>query len=58
MEIILYIFNTDIFWFIGRWYRNSMMRYLHTSVQTFTAGLVTRMVQHGDYALIPPTHKG
>ena len=32
------------------------MRYLHTTAQTFTDGLVVRMVQHGDYVLIPPAH--
>ena len=33
-----------------------MLRYLPTSMQTFTSGLAARMVQYGDYALILPTH--
>ena len=41
---------------IGRWRSNAMLRYLHTPAQTFTEELAERMVQHGDYALIPPVH--
>ena len=41
---------------VGRWRSNIMLRYLHTMAQTFTEGLAARMVQHWDYALIPPAH--
>ena len=48
--------NTYTIHLVGRWRSNAMLRYLHTTAQTFTEGLVVRMVQHGDYALIPPAH--
>ena len=48
--------DTDTIRLVGRWRSNVMLRYLHTTAQTFTAGLASRMVQHRDYALIPPAH--
>ena len=48
--------NTDTIHLVDRWRINVMLRYLHTTAQTFTEGLALRMVQHGDYALIPPSH--
>ena len=30
--------------------------YLQISMQTFTEGMVSHMVQHGDYEVIPPIH--
>ena len=39
---------------IGRWYSDTMMRYLHTSAHTFTEFLAAYMVQNGDYTTNPP----
>ena len=33
-----------------------MLRYLNTAAHTFKEGLAARMVQHGNYVLIPPSH--
>ena len=35
-----------------------MLRYLHMTAKRFTEGLAVKMPQHGNYALIPPTHDG
>ena len=50
--------NTNIIGLVRMCHIKSMMCYLHTSVQTFTSGLAEGMVQHGDCALIPPSHVG
>ena len=46
--------NTDTIRLVGRCRSNIILSYLHTVSQTFTEGLAVRMVQHEDYALIPP----
>ena len=43
---------------VGRWLRNKILRYLHTTGKSFTEGLLVEMFEHGAYALIPPTHAG
>ena len=48
--------NTDTISCVGRWRSAAMLCYLHTTAETFTEGIAARMVQHGDYALIPPSH--
>ena len=58
MALLMARVDTDTICLVGRWCRNSMLRYLHTTSQTFTAGLTARMVQNGDYVLIPPAHGG
>ena len=55
MTLIMERINTDTIRLVGRWRSDEMLRYLHTTAQTFTEGLAERMVQHGDYALISPT---
>ena len=56
MALLMACVNTDMIRLVGRWRSDVMLRYLHTTAQTFTEGLASRMVQHGDYALIPPAH--
>ena len=56
MDLLMARVYTDMIRLVGRWRRDVMMRYPHTTAQTFTEGLASRMVQHGDYALIPPAH--
>ena len=56
MALLLSKVNTDTSRLVSRWRSNAMLRYLHISTQTFTAGIVACMVQHGEYALIPPAH--
>ena len=57
IALIMARVNTDTTRLVDRCCINPMLRYLHTTVQTFTEGLVERMVQHGDFALIPPDHR-
>ena len=57
MALLMARVDTDTICLMGRWRSNIMLRYLHTKAQTFTEGLTLRMVQHGDYALIPPAHR-
>ena len=56
MTLLIARDDTDKICLVGRWCSNIIMRYLHTTAQTFTEGLAVRMVQHGDYVLIPPAH--
>ena len=56
MALLMARVNTDTIRLVGRWCSDVMLRCLHTTAQTFTEGLTSRMVQHGDYALIPPAH--
>ena len=56
MAFLMARVDTDKIRLVGRWRSDKMLRYLHTTAQTFTEGLVARMVQHGDYALTSPTH--
>ena len=48
--------NPDTIWLIGRWRRDTMLRYLHTTSKKFTDGFAVRMFQYGDYVLIPTAH--
>ena len=56
MALLMARVHTYTICLVGRWCRDVMLRYLHTTAQRFTEGLASRMVQHGDYALIPPSH--
>ena len=49
MALLMARVDTYTIRLVGRWRSNAMIRYLHTTVQTFTEGLAARMVQHGDY---------
>ena len=57
MAILMSRVGTDTIRLVGRWRSNVMLRYLHTTAKTFTEGVASRMVQHGDNALIPPAHR-
>ena len=56
MALLMARVDTDTIHLVGRWRSDIMLRYFHTTAQTFTEGLTASMVQHGDYALIPPAH--
>ena len=43
---------------VGRWRSDTIICYLHTTANSFTKGLSAKMFEHGEYALIPPTHSG
>ena len=58
MDILLTQEDTYTINMVVKWHINVMLRYLHVYLQYFKAGLVSCMVQHVDYALIPPTHEG
>ena len=57
MALLMAHVDTDTIRLVGKWRSDAMLCYLHMTAQTFTEGLVARIVQHGDYALIPPTHR-
>ena len=48
----------DIICLVGRWQRNTMLRYLHTTEKSFTEGLSANMFEHVVYTLLPPAHAG
>ena len=56
MALLMAPVDLDTIRLVGRWRSNAMLRYLHTTAKKFTERLASRMVQHGDYALIPPAH--
>ena len=56
MALLMSRVDTDTIRLVGRWRSDVMLRCLHTTTKTFTEGLASRMVQHGDYALTPPAH--
>ena len=57
MDLFMACINIDTIRLVGRCHSNTMLRYLHTTAQTFAEGLAERMIQHGDYMFIPPTHR-
>ena len=56
MGLLMDLFDTGMFRLVGRWIINTMLHYLPTTSQAFTSWIVTNIVQHGDYALIPTAH--
>ena len=56
MALLMARVDTDTIRLVSRCRSNVILRYLHTTAQTFTEGLALCMVQHGDYELIPPAH--
>ena len=58
MALIMVRVETDTIHLVGRWRINAMLRFLHIKSQELTVALAARMVQYGDYALIPPAHGG
>ena len=50
--------DPDTICVVGRWRSDMILRYLHTTENSVTEGLLTNMFKHGAYALIPPTHAG
>ena len=57
MALLVVHVDTDIISMLEIWRSDAMIRYLHTLAQGFTSGLLVRMDQHGDYALILPAHR-
>ena len=49
MALLMECVDTDTIRLVGRWRRNAMISYLHTTAQTLTEGLTACMVQHGYY---------
>ena len=56
MAILIARVDTDKIKLVGSWRSDIMLRYLRTSAQIFTSGLVMLMVHNRDYVLIPPIH--
>ena len=57
MALLMARADTETIRLVGRWRSDIMLRYLHTTAQTFMEGLASRMVQQRDYAPIPPAHR-
>ena len=53
MYVLMARIDIDTIHLMGRWRSDEMLRYVHKTLEMFTEGLTARMVQHGDYALIP-----
>ena len=58
MALLMAQVDTDMIRLVGRWRSDIILRLLHTTAHMFAEGIAERMVQHGDYALIPPAHWG
>ena len=58
MELLIAQVEPDTIRLVGRWRINRMLRYLHTTANSFTEGLSAKMFEHGAYTLILPTHVG
>ena len=56
MALIRARVGTETIRLVVMWSSDAMLLYLHMTAQTFTEGLAARMVQLGDYSLIPPAH--
>ena len=55
MALLCAAVDTDIIRLIGRWRSDEMFRYLHTQAAPLTKNLSRRMVDSGDYVLVPNT---
>ena len=58
MALLLAKVDPDKTFLVGRWRRETMLGYLHTTMKSFTYRLLVRMIQHGNYTLILPAHSG
>ena len=54
MSLLMERVDTYTIRLVGRWRSKIMLHYLHKTAHTFTEGIAACMVQHRDYALIPP----
>ena len=58
MDLLMEQVYPDTIRVVGRWRRDMILRYLHTTENSVTEGLLANMFKHVAYALIPPTHAG
>ena len=58
MYLLMARVDPDTIRVVGRWRSDMILRYLHTTENSVTEGLLTNMFKHGAYALITPTHAG
>ena len=58
MALLIDKADKDTICLVGGCWSNTMIYYLHTIAKSVTAGLDVCMLQHSDYALIPPMHTG
>ena len=58
MALLIVWVEPDTIRLEGRWRSNTILRYLHTTANSFTQGLSAKMFEHGAYTLILPTHVG
>ena len=56
MDILMVRVDPYTIRMVGRWRSDTILRYLHTTANSFTEGLLAKMFKHGTYALIPPPH--
>ena len=58
MDLLMARVDPDTICVVGRWRSDTILRYLHTTENSFTEGLFANIFKHGAYALILPTHAG
>ena len=58
MDLLMARVDPYIIRLVGRWRSDTMLRYLHTTANSFTEGISEEMFKHGAYMLIPPAHAG
>ena len=56
MALLMERVEPDAIRLLGRWQRDTMLRYLHMTDKIFTEGMAVKIFQHGKYALIHPMH--
>ena len=56
MTLLMARVDPDTTRLVGRWRSDTMIRYLYTTANSFTKGLLAKIFEHGAYTLIPPAH--
>ena len=56
MALLMSRVEPDTIRLVRSWQRDTMLRYLHTTVKSFTEGLSEKMFKHGTYSFILPAH--
>ena len=56
IDVIIARDDPDTIQIAIRWWRNTIRRYLHTTVMYFIQALSAQMVQYGAYMIIPSAH--
>ena len=52
MDLFMARLDPDTIHLVGRWRSDTMLRYLHTTANSFTEGLSAKFFEHDAYVLI------